>query len=149
VTAATEPAVTDAERELGTELDLALGRLYRWHRRSSPTPFAPGALSALGTVVDAGRLRLGDLASREGIAPASLTRTVAFLEGKGLLVRSVDPLDRRSVFVEATPAGGKLVRDRRRERGEGLAARLSPLTESQLQAMRDIVRAINDLAGCH
>ena len=145
-TAAERAALTDSERELGVSLDLALGRLLRWNRRKAPTAFAPGVLSALGTVVDAGRLRLGDLASREGVAPASLSRTVAVLAEKALLIRSVDPADRRSIFVEATPAGRSLILDQRRERGERLAARLAPLTQAQVDAMREIVRAINDLA---
>lgn len=145
-TATAPTALTDVERQLGIDLDLALGRLLRWNRRNAPTPFAPGVLFALGTVVDAGRIRLGDLAAREGIAPASLTRTVAILESKGLLARSVDPHDRRSAFVAATPAGRRLIIDRRRERGEGLAVRLAPLRGPQADALRQIVRAINDLA---
>jgi len=40
-----------------------------------------------------------------------LTRTVAILDGKALLVRTVDPADRRSFFVEATDAGVSLIED--------------------------------------
>lgn len=140
-------ALTEAEREIGGDLDLALGRLLRWNRRHSPAGFGPGVLSALGTVVDAGPIRLGDLAAREGIAPASLTRTVALLEDEALLTRTVDERDRRSVFVTATPAGRRLISDRRRERGEGLALRLAPLGRTQLAAMHELVRAMNDLAS--
>ncbi len=146
--AATKPAVlTDAERQMGLNLDLVLGRLLRWNRRNSEIPFGPGMLSALGTVVDASALRLGDLAAREGVTPASLTRTVAILEGKALLARTVDPADRRSFFVEATGAGVSLIEDQRRQRGEGLARRLAPLTAAHLAVMSEIVRAINELAG--
>lgn len=139
-------AVSAAELELGVCLDRALARLLRWNRRNQPSPFGPGVLSALGTVVDSGRIRLGDLAVREGIAPASLTRSVALLEEHALLVRSTDPDDRRSVFVEATPHGVAFVEDRRRMRGEGLAVRLAPLTADEMAAMHAIVRAIDDLA---
>lgn len=143
-----EPAVvTDAEREVGIALDRALGRLLRWNRRKAPATLGPGVLSALGTVVDHGSLRLGDLAAREGIAPASLTRVIAVLEQHSLLARSVDPQDRRSMFVAATPAGASMIHDLRRERGEGLAARLAPLAPAQLSAMHDIVRAIDDLTS--
>lgn len=143
----TAAALSDAEREVGGQLYLALGRLLRWSARQGPDQFGPGVLSALGTLVDNGRLRLGDLAAREGIAPASLTRIVAILEAEALVTRSTDPSDRRSAFVQATPTGAALVLDRRRARGEQLARRLAPLGEDRLAALRDIVRAIDDLAA--
>lgn len=137
---------TDAERELGVALDRALARLLRWNRRHTAPHLPPGALSALGTLADAGPLRLGDLAAREGVAPASLTRTAALLEDQGLVSRTADPSDGRSFIVEVTAAGRRLLEDRRRERGECLAERLAPLTPAELEAMRSIVAAIEDLA---
>lgn len=140
-------ALSEAEREVGGQLFVALGRLLRWSARQGPDQFGPGVLSALGTIVDNGRLRLGDLAAREGIAPASLTRIVAILEAEALVGRSTDPSDRRAAFVEATATGAALVLDRRRDRGEQLARRLAPLDDARLAALRDIVRAIDDLAA--
>ncbi len=141
------PALTDAERELGARLDRALGRLVRWNARRSPGPFAPGVLSALGTVVDYGPIRLGDLAAREGVAPASLTRLLGVLEGAALVARSTDPLDRRSAFVTASQAGRALIEERRHERGEALAGRLAPLDAPQLAALLALVDAIEEVSA--
>jgi DNA-binding MarR family transcriptional regulator len=137
---------TEAEAEMATQLFIALGRLSRWSARQSPEQYGPGVLSALGTVVDRGRVRLGELAGREGVSPASLSRTISILEAEALISRSIDPDDRRSSFVEATAVGTGLVLERRRQRGELLAARLAPLNEHQLLALQKLVQAIEELA---
>jgi len=132
---------------MGEQMYLALGRLLRWSARQGKEQFGPGVLSALGTIVDRGQVRLGELAVREGISPASLSRIVSTLEAQALVSRSVDPADRRSSFVTATPAGDRLISTRRRDRGERLAHHLAPLSEVRLDAMREIVRAIDELTG--
>jgi DNA-binding MarR family transcriptional regulator len=50
----------------------------------------------------------GDLARRLGMSPASLTRLLERLEGRGLVTRSTDPGDRRRVVVHITPTGARL-----------------------------------------
>jgi DNA-binding MarR family transcriptional regulator len=138
---------TETERLLGTQLFVAMGQLARWSARQSRDHYGPGVLSALGTVVDAGPLRLGELAARLGVVPASISRTVAVLEAEQLVERTVDPTDRRSWFVSATTRGTALVENRRRDRGEKLARQLGPLTETQTDALRAIVEAIDVLAA--
>lgn len=136
----------EADRALGEKLFIALGRALRWNSRQSGEEFGPGVLSALGTVVDCGSVRLGDLAAREGVSPASLSRTIALLEAKGLSSRLVDPADRRSAFVRATDVGALLIRERRRDRGARIAAQLGPLTDEERAALQRIIAAISGLA---
>ena len=138
---------TATEQELATQLFIALGRLSRWSARQTPEQYGPGVLSALGTVVDTGRVRLGELAAREGVSPASLSRTISILEAEALISRSVDPSDRRSSFVEATAAGTALVQQRRHQRGQLLAGQLTPLNEQQQLALGQLVQAIEELAS--
>lgn len=138
--------VPEADRALGEQLFIALGRTLRWNSRQSGEEFGPGVLSALGTVVDCGSMRLGDLAAREGVTPASLSRTIALLEAKGLSSRLVDPADRRSAFVRATDVGALLIRERRRDRGARIAAQLGPLTDEERAALQRIIAAISGLA---
>jgi DNA-binding MarR family transcriptional regulator len=42
-----------------------------------------------------------------------MTRLVAGMERDGIVVRAPDPSDRRAVRIEATPAGRRLLLDRR------------------------------------
>ena len=52
-----------------------------------------------------GPLRLSELGTRLGIAPSTLTRNLARLEERGLLVRSSDPKDGRAQQVGLTATG--------------------------------------------
>lgn len=138
--------LTEAELAIGTRLFVAMGQLARWSARQSLDLYGPGVLTALGTVVDVGPVRLGDLANRLGVLPASVSRTVAILEAAVLVDRTVDPEDRRSSFVAATPEGARLVIERRAERGEHLARHLGPLTEEQQDILSSVIDAIHHLA---
>lgn len=138
--------LTEAELAIGTRLFVAMGQLARWSARQSLDQYGPGVLTALGTVVDVGPVRLGELANRLGVLPASVSRTVAILEAAALVDRTVDPVDRRSSFVSATAEGARLVTERRAQRGEHLARRLGPLTQDQQDILSSVIDAIHDLA---
>src|SRR6478672_1703217 len=129
------PATSAAEVEDADRLYRALARLIRWSRRASVAPVGPGTLAALGTIYDCGPIRLGDLAQREGVTPATLSRIVAGLEDDGYLKRSIDPDDRRSTFVTATAAGRRLVEDVRGLRAAALLDRLRRLDDDQRTAL--------------
>lgn len=138
--------LTAAELAIGTRLFVAMGQLARWSARQSLDLYGPGVLTALGTVVDVGPVRPGDLAHRLGVLPASVSRTVATLEDAALVERTVDTDDRRSSFVSATAEGVRLVTERREQRGEHLARHLGPLTPEQQQILASVVDAIRDLS---
>jgi DNA-binding MarR family transcriptional regulator len=137
----TTPArVEDADR-----LYRALARLIRWSRRASVSPVGPGTLAALGTICDCGPLRLGELAQREGVTPATLSRIVGGLEDDGYINRSVDPADRRSTFVTATTSGRKLVADVRGLRAAALLDQLRRLDDEQRTALIGALGALEAL----
>jgi DNA-binding MarR family transcriptional regulator len=52
-----------------------------------------------------GDLRLGELGTRLGITASTLTRNLARLEERGLMVRVADPSDGRAQQARLTPAG--------------------------------------------
>lgn len=139
---AREPGRLDVE--LAERLDAVLTRMVRWSRHGVASPMAPGMLSALASVVDHGPVRLGDLAAREGVAPATLSRLVAVLEQDGHLERTTDPADRRSAFVEATPGGRAVVLDLRERRGALLRERIGPALDGDpaVRALRSLVGAL-------
>ena len=128
--------------ETASRLDTAIGRWVRWTRRHQPAPVGPGVVAALASVMDVGPIRLGDLAAREGVTPATLSRIVATLEKEKLLKRRIDPEDRRSAFVEITEAGRTMVVELRKARGQALLERLPPLTAEQRTLLKTVVEAV-------
>lgn len=110
-------------------------RLRRRLRTESPSGLSQTDFSALSTVVREGRIGLGELAGREGVKPPSMTRIAAALERDGLVVRLTDPVDRRRAWLEATPAGRRLVERNRRRRDAYLATVLRGLSPEDLATL--------------
>jgi len=149
VTAGTD---TVAEIELPdeqvTELLIALSRARRWLSRLAADQLnhvGSTGVSALAEVVRSGPLRLGDLAVRERVTPATLSRVVAGLVEHGYLVRTADPDDARAGLLTATPAGEQLLRDSRSRRSAELAARLRRLSDDERAAVLSAAPALRRL----
>lgn len=53
----------------------------------------------------AGPIRLGDLATHEGVRAPTMTIAISRLEGLGMVTRRRDPGDKRLLWIEATPKG--------------------------------------------
>lgn len=136
LTGAAAAAVTgrvpdEHDRASAAQLGDLVGRLVRMLRRSHVGTLGPACVAALVTVVRSGPLRMGDLAEREGVTPASLSRVVASLERGGLLERSADPDDRRSAFVTATSEGRQVADALRSARAAILVERISQLSVAE------------------
>jgi DNA-binding MarR family transcriptional regulator len=54
-----------------------------------------------------------DIAATMNIHPSTLTGVLARLEKHGILVRTIDPVDRRRAHFQLTPAGLRIDRERR------------------------------------
>jgi len=92
-------------------------------------------MGVLFSVREAGGLRMGDLASRLGVAPRTVTDLVDVLERDGLLIRRPDPADRRATRLELTPvaaAGLDRLRSLRRSFVEEIFSPLKPAERRQL-----------------
>jgi DNA-binding MarR family transcriptional regulator len=112
-------------------------RLNRRLRQQGESGLGASTFSALATISRRGPLALGELAALEGVKPPSITTTVAWLEGQGLVTRVADPADRRVTRVTVTPRGRlRLLRSRTRKTAY-LAARLEALDEHQLQVLEE------------
>jgi DNA-binding MarR family transcriptional regulator len=130
--------VPGATGEQVAEFLVSLTRVRRWLARLGPGESAPigaSGVSALAEVVREGPLRLGDLAARERIAPATLSRVVVGLVDHGYVVRTADPEDARAGLLTATDAGRELVSGLRSHRAEQLAERLCRLTPEDRAAL--------------
>jgi DNA-binding MarR family transcriptional regulator len=121
--------------ELATTLRVELGRLNRVLRQHSVAGLTPSQLSAVAALDRYGPLRLGELARAEAVAPPTLTKLVAGLEGEGLVTRRPDPTDGRSWVVELAPKGRDALVRSRTERTAYLVERLAALDESDRELL--------------
>jgi len=129
----------DLDPETVSRLRMAVARLARLLRQQADGDATPSQLSALATVTRLGPLTLGELAAVERVRPPSMTRIVGALEEAGLLVREVDPADRRVARVRVSDAGRAFAERTRNQRDAWLADRLARLRPSD---RRDVARTV-------
>jgi DNA-binding MarR family transcriptional regulator len=115
------------EVEQVDRLFMAVAQLSRRLRREAPSALSHGSIFALSTVSREGPLRLGDLASAEGVRAPTMSRIVDGLVDEGLVERVPDPADGRACLVRATPAGEAELRGARTARSGILAERVASL----------------------
>ncbi len=84
----------------------------------------------------------GALAAELGVSAPSLTRQLQKLEDHGLIVRAIDPEDRRRVVVTLTASGQKTLEDHRVFGGSPIALAAGELTARQ---QRDLIRNLEAL----
>jgi DNA-binding MarR family transcriptional regulator len=90
-------------------------------------------------------VRMADIAAGLEVVPRTATSVVDDLEGAKLVVRAIDPRDRRSILVSLTGDGALLldrVAQARRRTAEATFSRLSPAERTELTRMLAL------LCGC-
>ena len=94
-------------------------------------------ISVLATLDRHGPLTPRELVQHERVQPPSMTRTLAGLEERALIVRTPHASDGRQHLISLAAPAAALLREDRRRRDAWLAQRLAELT----QAERDVLRA--------
>ena len=130
--------------ELVERLMRAAHRLRRASAHSlAPLGLTPAQERMLRAVSRGGDpWRMGELADRMGIVPRSATSVIDALERTGLVVRAIDPDNRRSILVTLTERGADVMADMalaRAEAGESLFAELEEDEREQLARLLDKV----------
>lgn len=95
----------------------------------------PTQLSVLGAVHRHQPLTLGDLAARERLSPAMISRVVASLEEQGIVERVSDEHDRRVCHVKISETGNRWIEEGRARRNAWLAERLAQLDATELDTL--------------
>lgn len=126
-------------------LFLAVGRLSRSLRQAGTPGPGHGAISALATLSRYGQLRLGDLAAKEGVAAATMSRIVAALVEGGYARRESDPVDRRAWLAIVTDEGERLLSGVRSTRVRELDARIERLPRDKREALIAALPALEAL----
>jgi DNA-binding MarR family transcriptional regulator len=98
---------------------------------------------ALRTIVDAGSLRLGELATQIGTSDPTTTRTVDALEQAGLVRRGAAAGDRRGVRVEATAKGTSTIRELESRRIVLLQRLLEDAPGDQIERAAELLAQLN------
>ena len=98
--------------------------------------------ATLEVLREEGRMGLGALGKRLGIAPSTLTRNLDLLEESGHVSRGLDPSDARAARVALT-AAGRRVADRLESQEEDFAGEVLARIPSERRAR--VVEALNDI----
>lgn len=115
-----------------SRLRLVMLRLSRRMRQQPMHGLTPSQQSAIVVLDRFGDMSPGELASRESIQPASLTRILDSLESAGYIKREQHPSDRRSSIVGLTDAGRDAAIHVHEARDAWLAKRVQSLSPRDL-----------------
>jgi DNA-binding MarR family transcriptional regulator len=91
-------------------------------------------------------VRLGDLATREGVSASTLSRLVDSLVESGMVIRVRDPDDARSSLVSATADGLAFLEDLRRNGTTLIHGGLRSLGDTDRAAVLAALPALEKLA---
>jgi DNA-binding MarR family transcriptional regulator len=131
---APQPEASEASR-LAARFRLAIGRLHRQLNQHLTHNLTLSQLSALASIERHGPIRIGDLATHERVAAATLSRIVANMEAQGLIARHPDPEDARACRLLLTPAGATELAKLRCAHTRLLGELLTELTPDQADAL--------------
>ncbi|QLY33336.1 MarR family winged helix-turn-helix transcriptional regulator [Nocardia huaxiensis] len=88
-----------------------------------------------------GPITLKELAHAAGMDAPAATVAVNDLEERGLVVREIDPANRRQKLVSITEAGERVVADAL-DTPEPAPAPITELSDAELRALRDLLRKL-------
>ncbi len=138
----TRSTQTRSDVGLATALRISVSRLARRLRVERAAHGMPEAelsdtqFAALSALERHSAMTPGELAEYEKVQPPSMTRVIAVLEERGLVMRAPHTTDRRQVVLTVTEDGRTVVLRARRRRDEWLAKRLKELTPRERAALR-------------
>jgi DNA-binding MarR family transcriptional regulator len=135
-----------AQLAIAERLSVVVGRFNR-RIRTAKGGLSQGLLSALATVEKCGPLRLAELAAIETVSAPSITRIVADLEARGLVVRATDPLDGRASLIAVTVKGSEAVAEAKAARSEATSELLDVLEAADLASVAAALPALESMVG--
>jgi DNA-binding MarR family transcriptional regulator len=141
--------LSDAELlRVGSDLRVALGRIVRRLRQShTPGELTLSEVSVLSRLDRQGPSTPGALAEGERVRPQAMGATLAELEQRGLVERAADPGDGRRVLMSATPAGRRLLVDRRSSNSRLMADALADgFSPAELRRLAEVIPLLERLA---
>ena len=115
-------------------------------KRQAEAVLSETQLAALSALEVHQAMTPGELAEHEKVQPPSMTRVIAVLEERSLVLRSPHPTDRRQVILTVTGEGRAVVQRVRRRKDAWLARRLAELTAEERATLRAAVPILEKLS---
>jgi DNA-binding MarR family transcriptional regulator len=143
---------TRTDAGLATALRISVSRLARRLRAQraasglTEAVLSETQLAALSALEVHQAMTPGELAEHEKVQPPSMTRVIAVLEERNLVLRSPHPTDRRQVILTVTEEGRAVVQRVRRRKDAWLARRLAELTTEERATLRAAVPILEKLS---
>ena len=113
----------------------ALRLLRRLRKYDGEAQISAPKLSALSVLVFGGAQSLNDLAAAEQVRAPTMSRLVAELESEGLVRKTTDANDKRSVKIAATAKGQALMERGRARRLQHVASAIAGMTTEERKAL--------------
>jgi DNA-binding MarR family transcriptional regulator len=145
-------ARTSTDAGLATALRISVSRLARRLRAQraasglTEAVLSETQLAALSALEVHQAMTPGELAEHEKVQPPSMTRVIAVLEERNLVLRSPHPTDRRQVILKVTEEGRTVVRRVRQRKDAWLARHLAELTAEEQAVLREAVPILEKLS---
>ena len=131
----------------GSDLRVALGRVVRRLRQGHVEgELTQSESSVLARLDRDGPATPGCLADLERIRPQAMGVTLGGLVERDLVTKRPDARDGRKVLMTITPAGRRLMTDRRSRTTERVAAALGGFTTAERKRLMDVVPLLERLA---
>src|SRR6516165_12012258 len=143
---------TRTDAGLSTALRISVSRLARRLRAQraasglTEAVLSETQLAALSALEVHQAMTPGELAEHEKVQPPSMTRVIAVLEERQLVLRSPHPTDRRQVILKVTEEGRAVVQRVRRRKDAWLARQLAGLTAEERARLRAAVPILEKLS---
>jgi DNA-binding MarR family transcriptional regulator len=136
------------DAEAVTRLRAVISKLARRLNASATHEgLSPTQASILSLIVSQGPIGLPRLVEIEGVHPTMLSRVVGKLVDAGLIRRSQDPDDQRSVLVEATRLGRSTHVRIKAQRAAVVSAFVGELTPEHAAALEAALPALEALVA--
>lgn len=107
-------------------------------------PIEPGLYPLLRRVGQWGPIRTSDLASRIGLDVSTVSRQLAGLERAGLVVRAVDPDDKRAALLKLSGEGKRIVTKIQRARRELMDDALADWPIDDVERLAELLEQFAD-----
>ncbi len=123
---------------------LAVHMLRRLRRADDLSGLSAPRLSALSVIVFSAPISLGDLAAAEQVRPPTMTRIIQDLSALGLVRVLPNPDDRRSVLIQPSAKGKRLLEQGRTRRIQLLQAALEHRSEKDRTLIRKALAILEE-----
>ncbi len=131
---AKDTSLTDSAAKLRMAI-VRTSRRLRQEAASETAGLTPTSVAALATIDRHGPLTPSEVARIERVKRPTVTRTLGCLEREGLIERTPDPADGRSVLVAVNAVGRERLRRLRGRKNAYLARRMRDLPAADVETL--------------